>query len=62
MPDDGGQFVGGVADALIVRKRDAVVLAAVFQPLLIWTVRGKQVVMPFNRQTGSSKDVGKTFT
>lgn len=35
-----------VADALVVGYRDAAFGAAIFQPLLIGTIRWKQIVMP----------------
>ena len=35
-----------VADALVVGDRDAALGAAILQPLLIGTIRWKQIVMP----------------
>ena len=39
-------LIGLVADALVVGDRDAAFGAAIFQPLLIGTIRWKQIVMP----------------
>lgn len=53
MTDNCFQFVG--------RKRDALILAAVFQPLFVRTVRWKQIMMPLDAQAGRGKNFGKAF-
>jgi len=61
MFNDRGQFVGGVTDTLIVRQRNAVVLATVFEPLLVGPIRRKQVEMPLHLQPRSGKNCRKTL-
>ena len=62
MLNNGGQFVGGVADALVVGERDSIFGAAVFQPLFICAIGREQVVMPLDGQPGSYEDVWKALT
>ncbi len=50
MLHDRFALVEFVPDALIVGDRDALVGAAVFQPLFVRTARRKQIAMPFDFQ------------
>jgi hypothetical protein len=62
MLNDSGKLIGRVADALVVRNADAAVAAAVFEPLLIGPVRGKEIAVPLDGEACGSKDFGEAFT
>ena len=59
---DCRQLVGRVADALVVGYCDPIPGAAVFEPLLVRAIWPKEIVMPFDRQTGGGENFGKAFT
>lgn len=59
MFDQRTEFIGPVADILIVRNRDAVITSTVFEPNLVWRIGRKKIVIPFDRQTGGAKNLGK---
>jgi len=59
---DCHQLGGRVADALVVGYRDPIPGAAVFQPLLVRAIRRKEIVMPFDRQSGGGENFGEAFT
>ncbi len=61
MLNDRGQFIGGIPDTLIVGQRNAVVLATVFEPLLVGPIWRKQVEMPLYFQPGRHKNCRKTL-
>lgn len=56
------QFIGRVANALVVGDCDAIVLAAVFKPLLVGTVRREQIVMSLDDEPCLDEDLGKPFS
>ena len=57
----GGELVWRVANPFVMRDRNAIFRAAVFQPLFVCSVRLKQIVVSFNGDTGARKDSGKCF-
>lgn len=46
--EDRLALVDLVADALIMSDRDAAIAAAILEPLLVRTIRRKQVMVPLN--------------
>ena len=55
----GGELVWRVANPFVMCDRYAIFRAAVFQPLLIGSVRLEQFVMSFYGDTGARKSNGK---
>lgn len=55
-------FVDLVANALVVRDRDATLGAAILQPLLVGAIRRKQIVVAFDLVAGSSQDGWKLLS
>lgn len=59
VPDDRGLFVRLVADATIMTECNPLVSSDLFQPVLIGTVRRKEVGMPAHVQPACAEDIGK---
>ena len=52
----GSELVGRVANPIVMRDRNAIFRAAVFQPLFVGSVRLKQIVVSFYSDAGAGED------
>lgn len=55
------QFVGGIANALVMAEGDAPVFSTMFKPLFVGAIRPKEIVVTLDCEAGGSEDIGETF-
>ena len=59
MLNHGGELVRCVANPFVMRDRNAIFRAAVFQPLFVCSIRLEQLVVSFGGDAGAREDSGK---
>lgn len=59
MSDHGGEFIGLVANAMVMRDRDPLTLPYDFEPLLVRGVVFEVVAVPLDVQSSCAEDLGE---
>lgn len=62
MLDDGIQLIGSVTNSFVPGQRNPAIATAMLKPLLVGTVRWKELLMTLNYQPSGREDFGKAFS